>query len=232
MKLSAVLHQVTRMSVCEFAEKSLVRLLAQFVYVDALKCMVLTTETVNRDLLTLPPGYEECFLREQECLQFLETADTDMKKHLVRQIFAKGDACHALLKDGDLASYGWYTNATSTLPSLAILSFDRPYVYMYQGYTAVAHRGQSLHGIGMARALLAYSERGHRGIVSVVDARNYESLRSIHRLGYKIFGRIYIIRWREKYLVWKSNGCRKYKFDVHIPNRPQKDGSDFSPRYF
>ena len=104
--------------------------------------MVLTRETVNKDLALLQAGCEEKFLTEQECLYFLEHADTDMMEHLIRRNFAKGDACHALLKGEDLASYGWYSTVTSVLPSGVMLSFDRSYVYMYQGYTPIAYRGQ------------------------------------------------------------------------------------------
>lgn len=214
MNVWLTIHQLRHMSVCDFAEKALVRTLGNFVYIDALKCMVLTMHTVDRGILSRKVGYDEKFLSESECLYFAENYDTDMREDDVRGHFAKGDSCYAFLKGHELASYGWYSTSTTKLPSGQIVNFDPTYVYMYQGYTRKTHRGKRLHGIGMARVLKLYCHLDYKGIISMVDARNYESLRSIHRLGYRIFGRIYVIRVGKKFFVWQSVGCKKYGLAV------------------
>lgn len=217
MNVRLTLHQLRHMSVFDFAEKALVRALGNFVYIDALKCMVLTMHTMDRGILSRKLSYDGKFLSESECLYFAKNYDTDMREDVVREHFSKGDSCYAFLKGQELASYGWYSTSTTKLPSGQIVNFDPSYVYMYQGYTRKVYRGNRLHGIGMARALEIYCHLGYNGIISMVDARNHESLRSIYRLGYRIFGRIYVIRVRKKFFVWQSVGCKKYGLAVIKP---------------
>ncbi|MCZ6504075.1 MAG: GNAT family acetyltransferase [Gammaproteobacteria bacterium] len=195
----------------------MVRVLARFIYVDAMKCMALTMQTVDQSILSGEVSYDGKFLTESECLYFAGRNVTGLKADEIRQNFSKGDRCYAFIKEQEIASYGWYSTSTTELPNGHMLSFDRSYVYMYGGYTRGAYRGQGLHGKGMASALKFYHERGYKGLVSMVDSRNYESLRSIYRVGYRIFGRIYVFQIRNKCFVWRSPGSRKYGFVVTKP---------------
>lgn len=214
MNVWAALYQLGRMSAFDFAEKVLVVVLAKFIYIDALKCMILTMQTVDQSMLSRKLSYEEKFLSESECLYFARNYDTNMREDVIRQNFSKGDSCYAFIKKREIVSYGWYSTSVMKLPNSLILNFDPSYVYMYQGYTRNAYRGEGLHGIGMARALKFYCYQGYKGIVSYVDARNYKSLRSVYRLGYQIFGRVYVIRIRNKFFIWRSAGCKKYGLTV------------------
>ena len=218
MNIQTVLQQFRQMSVSDFAEKAMIRALALFIHIDAMKCMVLTMHTVDQGILSDGAGYDEKFLSEDECLCFARRDVSDMQADDIRQSFSNGDRCYALIKDQEIASYGWYSTSTTVLPSGLMLGFDQSYVYMYGGYTRSEYRGQQLHGKGMARALKFYYQHGYKGLVSIVDARNYESLRSIHRVGYRIFGRIYVFRIRKKRFVWRSPGSKKYGFFATNPD--------------
>jgi len=57
-------------------------------------------------------------------------------------------------------------------------------------------------------ALEAYLKRGFRGLVSYVESNNFSSLNSIHRMGYGIFGTIYVLRPFGVTLTHASAGCR------------------------
>lgn len=85
---------------------------------------------------------------------------------------------------------------------------------MYKGYTHHNYRGQRLHAIGMTRALAEYLKRGFEGLVSYVEATNYSSLKSVYRMGYRDFGKIYVFRIFGKYLIHSSKGCKKYGFGI------------------
>jgi hypothetical protein len=91
-------------------------------------------------------------------------------------------------------------------------------MYMYKGYTLKSHRGKRLHGIGMCRALYAYTEQGYRGLISYVKSTNFESLRSTQRMGYRIFGDVYIAETIRP-LSWATPGCAAYKFRVEKRRR-------------
>jgi hypothetical protein len=111
-------------------------------------------------------------------------------------------------------SIGWYSNKPTQVSDELVLHFDRAWMYMYKGYTLKSHRGKRLHGVGMSRALCAYSERGFRGLISYVNSTNFESLRSTERMGYRIFGDVYIAKAIGRAVTWSTPGCAAYKFRV------------------
>ena len=96
---------------------------------------------------------------------------------------ARGDLCYAILDKGVIVSFGWYALTTATLYGRP-LNFERDYVFMYHGYTAGHYRGRHLHALGLAEALATFCARGRRGLVSVIDAVNFDSLASARRLGF------------------------------------------------
>jgi hypothetical protein len=87
---------------------------------------------------------------------------------------------------------------------------------MYKGFTDPRYRGQRLHAIGMTRALHEYRRRGLRGIVSYVESTNFDSLKSCFRMGYKVFGSIYLARLLGRHFARSSPGCEPYAFRVVI----------------
>jgi hypothetical protein len=85
---------------------------------------------------------------------------------------------------------------------------------MYKGYTHPKYRGRRLHAIGMTRALQAYQERAYKGLISYVESNNYSSLKSVYRMGYVDFGRIYVARIFGRYYLWATPGCRAFGFEL------------------
>lgn len=138
--------------------------------------------------------------------------DHDMTQEFAEEALARGDECFALFDGRRLASYGWYSRRPTRISDGLVLHFDPGWVYMYKGYTQPAYRGMRLHGIGMSLALRAYTERGARGLISYVKSNNFQSLRSIERMGYRIFGDIYLARVLGKPVVWTTPTCRAYGF--------------------
>ena len=79
---------------------------------------------------------------------------------------------------------------------------------MYKGFTHVGHRGRRLHAIGMTMALQDYLKRGFKGLVSYVESNNFSSLVSVRRMGYEIFGTIFVLQLSGVSLTHASPGCR------------------------
>ena len=137
----------------------------------------------------------------------------EMSLGFVEQAIARGDQCYAV-RDGEaLAAYGWYSfgNTPVGLGNL-VLNFSREYVYMYKGFTHIRYRGQRLHAVGMTRALEHYLGRGYKGLVSYVEAANLDSLKSCLRMGYTVFGSIYVLRLFGATFAVSSPGCRPLGF--------------------
>jgi hypothetical protein len=100
---------------------------------------------------------------------------------------------------------------------------------MYKGLTREPYRGQRLYEVGVTRALQHYLAQGARGFVSYVDAANLDSLKACERMGYRVFGSIYVLSLLGRHFVFSSRGCREFGFRLEVlgqraarGNRPQR----------
>jgi hypothetical protein len=143
----------------------------------------LRPEHVVRSAFDPGVALERCLLTTNEVAGLPSAAPDQLPAAFLAKAEARGDLCYAILDKGVLVSFGWYALTTATLYGRP-LSFSRDYVFMYHGYTARPYRGQHLHALGLAEALAAFCARGRRGLVSVVDAVNFDSLASTRRLGF------------------------------------------------
>lgn len=167
------------------------------------------------DFLGYPPHYTPSFLPPGALHEFAADPATEMSRAFVDEALRNGDECYAICDGEMLAAYGWYsTRPTPIDPAELLLEFADSYVYMYKGFTHKAYRGQRLHAIGMTRALQHYLDAGYRGIVSYVDSTNFDSLKSCFRMGYQVFGSVYVVQIFGRYFAWASPGCDAFKFRV------------------
>jgi hypothetical protein len=136
-----------------------------------------------------------------------------MSKEFLDHALGKGDECYGFTCNGTVAAYGWYaSNATSAVAPGLLLHFSPGYVYMYKGFTHDDHRGKRLHAIGMTRALQHYLSKGYKGVVSYIESTNFDSLKSCDRMGYRVFGSIYVVKLFGRYLAFSSSGCARFAF--------------------
>jgi len=165
--------------------------------------------------LAVPPAYGARFLDAAELRAFAADPRNEMSLAFIDGARMKGDECYALLGGPSLAAYGWYATTPTAIgvPHL-LLHFNQDYVYMYKGFTAEQHRGKRLHAIGMTRALAEYARRGYQGLVSYVESTNFDSLKSCDRMGYKVFGSIYLVKLFGREIAFSSPGCRAFGFRV------------------
>jgi hypothetical protein len=140
--------------------------------------------------------------------------DADLSERFLREAAARGDACYGIRQGAALAAYGWYARGPTPVSDDLSLHFSRDYVYMYKGFTDPRHRGLRLHAIGMTRALAHYRNLGYRGIVSYVESTNFDSLKSCFRMGYAVFGSVYMVKIFGRWLAFSSPGCWRFRFRV------------------
>ena len=142
----------------------------------------------------------------------------EMNDQFLDNALAKGDRCFAIL-DGDiLASYGWYSNNATSISDELVFRFSADWIYMYKGFTRSDYRGLRLHALGMALALREYSKYGFRGIVSNVEANNYNSLKSVHRMGYHDIDKILALKLFGKYWIRTGQRCKSYGIELLVSN--------------
>jgi hypothetical protein len=178
-----------------------------------LRCVCV--DCVDPDFLQYPGNLTVGFLSEPMIRRFAADDENGMSRAFVEEALAKGDECYGILSQNTLVSYGWYSKQPTRIdPPELLLEYSKDYIYMYKGYTRIDSRGQRLHGIGMTLALQHYISNGRKGIVSYIEADNFASLNSSLRMGYRIFGSIYIVRVLGASLSYRTSGCRKFDFRV------------------
>jgi hypothetical protein len=172
-------------------------------------------ERVDPGFLTPPAAYTSMFLTEEMLRRFSADPENNIRESFLQEALAKGDECYGILDGTTLASYGWYSTTPSRIdPPYLILKFSHDYVYMYKGLTQPAYRGQRLHAIGMTLALRHYLAKGHKGLVSYVESNNFDSLKSTLRMGYAVFGSIYVMTIFGRTFTRASGRCEQFSFSV------------------
>jgi hypothetical protein len=191
------------------------RVLNKLMPFQVLKGMTATADEIDKRLLD-SGTFATRFCTRDELLAALTVAELaeEMSADFVETALAKGDECYGIFDGSQLVSMGWYSNHPTPLSDKLTLCFDRSWMYMYKGYTLHAYRGKRLHGVGMSKALCAYTKRGARGLISYVKSTNFQSLRSTERMGYRIFGDVYIAQPIGRSVTWATPGCAEYDFRV------------------
>lgn len=170
--------------------------------------------------LSCPGEYRAGFLSAAELEHFASDPRTELTPAFVAQARARDDECFALCHGESLAAYGWYASKPTPIGPEGVLHFATHHVYMFKGFTDERHRGKRLHALGMTMALSAYLGRGCKGMVSYVESTNFDSLKSCFRMGYVVFGSIYLLRIFGRYFSFASPGCRRFAFEVQVaPDR-------------
>jgi len=165
--------------------------------------------------LTCSEAYRTGLFSAQEMRRFAADPDNELPDAFINSVLQKGDECYALVDGDNLAAYGWYAKGATLAGSpRLLLHFSDAYVYMYKGFTGAQYRGKRLHAIGMTRALREYRQRGFRGLVSYVESTNFDSLKSCDRMGYKVFGSIYLLSILGRDFAFSSPGCKAFDFRV------------------
>ena len=214
MNIKQVYETVHRFGLNAAAQDIAYRAASKVTEVTMLKVVSLTMDSVDPLFLTDEAGYTWGFLDAPTLHGALRRGTPlSMDASFVDGAMARGDRCYGALRDDTLVAYGWYSTQPTPVTAIAddmLFHFDSAYSYMYRGYTLPEHRGRRLHGIGMARAMEALVQGGSQGLVSIVDARNFPSLASCFRLGYRSFGQILCARIAGHDFTYATKGCAPY----------------------
>jgi hypothetical protein len=195
------------------------RALKKFFSVRIWKGMTALLEEVDQGLLD-NGGFDVRHATPDELRSAGPEWTCEMPPAFLDSALSQGHECVGCFDGKKLASIGWYSRTPTPASDSLLLEFDPAWAYMYKGFTLDAYRGKRLHGIGMSYALRHYTERGARGLISFVEFNNLKSLRSVEKMGYRVFGSIYVARVRGRDLTWSSPGCRPYRFGArpgHFP---------------
>ena len=184
------------------------RAVNRVVFFRVLKCVEVSE--VDDRYLSIDPRFQHRVLDEATLRRFSREPTYDLSPEFLDDALAKGDRCYGILEGERLASFGWYSIAPTKISEDLVFRFDPRRVYMYKGFTDPAYRGQRLHALGMTWALKRLLEDGSDGLISYVDANNFDSLRSCYRMGYSDVGQIYCLRAADRYWIHADASCREF----------------------
>jgi hypothetical protein len=189
---------------------------------DVLRAMRVSMADVTSAEMFDAPGFEARFLSNAELHAKAREGTHDFSPEFLEHARARGDRCYGIFDGDALASHGWYAERSTPIDAHYMLHFDPSYTYMFKGYTLPAYRGKRLHAIGMCRALRAFTEEGKNGLVSYVASNNFASLKSVARMGYRIFGNLFLARAGKHAVAFASGGCLPFgvRASVINPDRP------------
>jgi hypothetical protein len=201
-----------------------VRAANAFVTWKNLQCIVITGP--KPEYANVEPPYRHVVLDREALLSFSETDEYELQREFVTEALDKGDECHAILHGDELASYGWYSRRPTLLNDALRVHFSREYMYMFKGFTLHKHRGHRLHAIGMTLALMKYRAAGYKGLVSIVERNNVDSLKSCYRMGYVPCGNIRYVKLAGTYLIRPDAACKTFGFDLQrVSSTPENDST-------
>lgn len=212
-KLRKILRKLQRDGVPHVAYEGALRTINSVFLFKVLKGMVVSRP--NPEFSTSPAGFTASFLSPARLRQFARDPEHDLKDSFLDEAIARGDECFALCEGERLAAYGWYAvQPTPIDPPDLRLSVPAGYVYSYKGFTHAHYRGRRLHAFVITLALQIYRSRGFKGLISYVESGNRNSFKSCARIGFDVFGSIYLSRVFGRYLKTASPGCKRLEFHI------------------
>jgi hypothetical protein len=141
-----------------------------------------------------PESPLECrFLTRAEIEHYAADPANRMPRKFLDRALAKGDECFAMLDGETLASFCWCTTRPTQLGLRARIHFDPKWVYRYHAHTRPEYRGLRLNSLGTARTILIYAERGHLGLMALLEFRNWAIRKACYRVGYRNLG--WLLEW-------------------------------------
>lgn len=216
VKLEKLKELIRRAGAREAAVSLGLTVAARTLHLRVLQIVSITRDRLEPHYLELPSEFSAGFVDEAQLAPYVDAhSDLEMSSGFVRDAYSRGDLCYAITRDGEVASYGWYSNRPTEIFDGLTFHFDAAFTYMYKGYTRPEFRGQRLHAIGMSRALDAVASRGFRGLVSFVDRANVASLKSVYRMGYERAAKIAIIPINGSYRILRVGGPSTPDVSVH-----------------
>jgi hypothetical protein len=217
MNLSHYVESMSHFGMGPTAYRAAYRSLNRVTRVVLWKCLVLTPTDLDFGYVDAARRGGAKMLGPAELRPYVADPETLLTHPFLDAAAERQDRCVAFFEADRLISYGWYSSRPMSLveldPSL-VLHFDSSWIYSYNGFTVPRARGRRLRAAGIAYGLMACVRDGSKGNVAYVDSSNFASLRSSHRVGYRIAGYIAVLKLGLRYVCARSYGCRPYGLAV------------------
>jgi hypothetical protein len=153
----------------------------------------------------------------ERLLACTDLAAMDLTEDFLRDAFAKGDVCDAVLCDGRLVSYTWMAFSTTHHVDGVWVEFAGKYRYAYKAYTDPAFRGQ--HAIRLFKAASdGYCiSRGRTHTITFIALDNRSSIRYAMGVGNQRIGVAGYLKWGRFFVSFRTPAVRRESFRFFQP---------------
>jgi hypothetical protein len=211
MSRISLIRRVRRHGLWNTLKWAALRFAAQALGVRVLRGLVLESVPAETEV---PAGLTQGFQTPRALRRFASDPANEMSPFFIADAIARGDRCYAICNGPMPVFTSWYSRRPTSTGGAGglVLHFDPQYVYMYKAYTQPEHRGQRLYQAAVSRVFAHFAAKGARGFLSYVEATNLASLKSLRRMGYRVFGSIYVVRLFGRHYTFASAGCKPFGF--------------------
>lgn len=183
-------------------------LINKFTPFSVYRVTLMRLQEIAPPLFKIPRPFTLRPLKSDETIHYANDPVNDMSESFVLDAIQHGEECYGLFDGDRLASYAWYSDSPSHARRELFFFFNGNYKYRHKAFTYPKYRGLRLNVYNKAQACLHYSQSGFSGLLSIVEAHNYNSLRSNRRIGSTIVGDIAVIMLGGHYRTYANAGSR------------------------
>lgn len=144
-------------------------------------------------------------------------AEMELDEAFVRKAFAKGDACEAIVHDGEIVAFTWFA-FTPTHDSEGVhVGFFPGLRYGYHAYTLPEYRGRHWPRICAPARDRYASARGCTHAIAFISVDNVSSIRSATASGNRRIGYAGYLKLGRRFFSFRTFGVRRYGFRFYLP---------------
>jgi len=166
----------------------------------------------SKQLPKLPVGHQVRRVENQDYQKASESDELGISASFLQAAHQRGDICIGYFVENELVSYFWC--GFSEVPSEPGLDIVVPqhYSYAYKAMTLADFRGMRLQEIlTHANDKLLVAE-GFTHNIEYIDVSNFAQKQASARYGNSTVGRVWLLRHRQKVLMWQSRALRQLGF--------------------
>ncbi|HEX6982438.1 MAG TPA: GNAT family N-acetyltransferase [Balneolaceae bacterium] len=131
-------------------------------------------------------------------------------QEFVHRIKQPNKTCYVILKDKQVAGYGWVSDRELSINSINYTyPLKKDEIFIYACFVCKEYRGEGMYPSMLQRILSDYSKQGYRLAYIGVLSFNRGSIRGVKKAGFKEVNKIRYLRLLNKEKWW---GLGRYKY--------------------
>ncbi len=151
-------------------------------------------------------GFSWGFIELEDLKGRLEADHLTISGDFVGEADEKGDRCFAILREGRLVHYSWYSTVSTRVIGNSLIEYPEGWVYMYNAFTLPGYRGMGMYPTAVTQALNHLQSDGFDKCIALVNMDNPSSSVPLMKIGFSEIGKILVMA-KGSSLIYTTNSC-------------------------